>query len=182
MSKILVVEPSKMLRQAIVRSLFPDHEVQIAETLSDSDAAAPKEYDVLIVDAAALREKNGLNAQTARAVQNWRVPVIWLESEDESSVTSREKFVVLRRPIAREPLLAALAQCLGHAQATRSNGKVNDTEKGSKGTSKPPAMDKERKTAAGDDQDAQIIELVDIVVEEGPRQQRTKTGQRTTNK
>ena len=58
MSRILVVEPRNILRQAISLALFPDHEVQTATFLSDSNAAIAKEFDLVIIDSAALGETN----------------------------------------------------------------------------------------------------------------------------
>ena len=60
MSRILVVEPRNILRQAISLALFPDHEVQMATFLPDSNAAAVKEFDLVIIDSAALRETQHL--------------------------------------------------------------------------------------------------------------------------
>jgi hypothetical protein len=173
MSKILVVEPYRMLQQAIALSLFPDHEVKIAEGLPNSDADAVKDYDVVVIDAAALRENSSLAPQTARTVQSWPVPIIWLESEEESSVPVREKLVVLRRPIAREPLFAALAECLGRP-AAKSNGKPTETNKSNAQAPVPTG------TSAGG-QDPKVIELVDVV-EETPPQQRTRNRQTRSKK
>ena len=53
MSRILVIEPRNILRQAIGLALFPDHEVQMAAWLSDSHATVAQEFDLVIVDAAA---------------------------------------------------------------------------------------------------------------------------------
>ena len=44
------------MRQAISLALFPDHEVQSAALLSDSNAALVKEFDLVIIDSAALNE------------------------------------------------------------------------------------------------------------------------------
>ena len=77
MSRILVVEPRNILRQAIGLALFPDHEVQMAAWLSDSHATVAQEFDLVIVDAAASRATNTLNSQLIRAVQSWKVPTKW---------------------------------------------------------------------------------------------------------
>jgi hypothetical protein len=119
MSKILLFEPRKIMQQAIVRALFPAHEVEIAETLPDAGGvAAIKDYDVLIVDGAALREENGLGVDTAQALEASPVAMIWLESEDGSSVANRDGLVVLHRPITRDTLSAALQKCLASSAAS----------------------------------------------------------------
>jgi DNA-binding NtrC family response regulator len=172
MSKILIVEPYRILQQAMTLAFFPQHEVQVTETLPASSAGAVKGYDVIVIDAAALREKKGLDAHNERAIQNWRVPMIWLEGEGLSSAASRKQFVVIQTPIDREQLLAALAQCLGRK-------KGNGAQKEANGAGKAAA--RERKAArAADEQGAKIIELVDVV-EEAPRQEKA-AGQRTTKK
>jgi DNA-binding response OmpR family regulator len=171
MSKILLVEPYKMMQQAIAVALFPAHEIEIAETLPEADTvAAIKNYDVVLMDAAALREKDCLSAQTARALQTSRVPIIWLESEAGSGIETRDRVVVLHRPITRDALTAALVDCLGLSSTTSRKEKVDGTEKERKQAERGPAKDKKRKTAAAADQpQPEIIDLVDVVEE--PMQQ-----------
>jgi hypothetical protein len=159
MSKILIVEPHRMLQQAIALSFFPDHEVKIAEGLPDSGAAAVEDYDVVVIDAAALRESSSLAPQMAQAIQSWPVPIIWLESEEEPAVIIREKLVVLRRPIAREPLFAALALCLGRSAAT-PNTKRTETDKESKTHAEAAAS-----KSASIEQEPNVIDLVEVVEE-----------------
>jgi hypothetical protein len=171
MSKILVVEPYKMMQQAIVLALFPAHEVQIVETLPDSNGiAAIRDYDVVVMDAAALREKNGLSAQAAGAIQDSRVPIIWLESEDGSGVANRDRLVVLHRPITRDSLSAALAQCLGPPSTNKLTERADGTETERQQSARGAAKEKKKKTAAADRPQSQIIELVDVVEE--PLQQK----------
>jgi hypothetical protein len=57
MSRILVVEPRNILRQAIGLALFPDHEVQMAAWLSDRHATVAQEFDLVIVDSARCRDE-----------------------------------------------------------------------------------------------------------------------------
>jgi hypothetical protein len=68
MSKILVVEPRKILQQAIRLALCPDHEVQLETNLLDPKPSTIKNFDLAIIDAAALRDANMLGAQHLRAV------------------------------------------------------------------------------------------------------------------
>jgi DNA-binding response OmpR family regulator len=171
MSKILLIEPSKMMQQGIVLSLFPNHEVEVAEMLPDSGVAGLKAYDVVVLDAAALREKNILTAQAVRAIQSSAVPVIWLESKDGPGVASRNKLVILNRPIARTGLAAALAQCLEHRSGTRTHEKANGAEKETKRPPKEPTKVKGKTAAAPDKRETKIIELVDVV-EEAPAEEK----------
>jgi hypothetical protein len=78
MSKILVVEPYKILQRAIAVSFFPEHQVEVTEQVPEVSALEQRAYDVAIVDAAALREKNAAG-DLNRCLQDWSIPIIWLE-------------------------------------------------------------------------------------------------------
>jgi hypothetical protein len=160
MSKILVVEPHRMLQQAIGLSLFPEHEVTFADALPHRNAAEISGYDAVVLDAAALREKNAFSPEAARAIQRWKIPMIWLETGDGPVAPSRQTCVVLQRPVAKERLLAALADCLGVARAKRVENASTVAREPSRvslvsanGPSKPHI------------DEARIIELVDVVEE-----------------
>lgn len=164
MSKILVVEPRKILQQAISQTLFPDHEIQVTVALSDNSAAAVGDFDVVIIDAAALRDANSLGPQLARAIQGWKVPTIWIEEAGSSQVPTCSKLIVLKRPIQKHALQSALSQCLRLPSAANPEGSVKPQPKESKAASKSLAKDK--KTAAVADDVPKFIELVDVVEEE----------------
>ncbi len=61
MSKILVIEPYKILRHAFCVALSNDHQVDIVTTIPE--AATLSDASLVIVDGAALRERNLLAAQ-----------------------------------------------------------------------------------------------------------------------
>ena len=121
MSRILVVEPRNILRQAIGLALFPDHEVQMAAWLSDSHATVAQEFDLVIVDAAALRATNTLNSQLVRAVQSWKVPTIWIDDTGARQAPARDKLVVLTGPIQKESLQSAVTKCLGISSSKQNS-------------------------------------------------------------
>jgi hypothetical protein len=161
MSKILVVEPYKILQRAIAVTFFPEHEVQITDDLPEMNAFEQRSYDIIVVDAGALRERNTVG-DLNRRIQGWRVPTIWLEETISIVVPKRDKLVVLRKPILKNDLLSALAQC----QEKRSNVSLTS---GSAEVSKK-VRDKEGFTNADLEphpkQDkARVIELVDVVEE-----------------
>src|ERR687898_3644805 len=116
MSKILVVEPYKILQRAIAVSVFPEHEVQITDDLPEMNAFEQRSYDIVVIDAGALRERNTVG-DLNRRVEGWRIPTIWLEETISTVVPTRDKLVVLRKPILKNDLLSALDQC----QEKRSN-------------------------------------------------------------
>ena len=173
MSRILVVEPRNILRQAIGLALFPDHEVQMAAWLSDSDATVAQEFDLVIVDSAALRATNTLNSQLVRAVQSWKVPTIWIDDTGARQAPARDKLVVLTGPIQKESLQSAVTKCLGISSA-----KQNST---TSIPAKVPMATKEPRTATASQGTApQIIELVDVVAE--PSESRKTKKQPTKTK
>ena len=113
MSKILVVEPHRMLQQAIVLALFPEHEVKSASALPEPSEL--EDFAAVIVDAESLGEPGEESASAIRAVHGWKIPTLWVQGPSNGPAPQREKLVVLKTPIEREVLLSALAECLGTA-------------------------------------------------------------------
>jgi hypothetical protein len=169
MSKILVIEPLKMLQQAICLALCPDHEVHL--DLLDKDPIAIKDYDIAIIDAAALRNANVLN--TLRVMEEWKIPKIWIDEAERVQAPRHNKFVVLTKPIQKETLQSAVATCLGASAARRQNGAGRQPAQET-GSSETTASDSG--AAAG----PIIIDLVDVIEEsperksQGRRQRKTK--------
>jgi hypothetical protein len=159
MSKILVVEPYKILQRAIAVSFFPDHEVQVAEQVPEMSALEQHSYDVAIIDAGALREKSPAG-DLNRAVQDWPIPIIWLEETISTVAPVGDKLIVLRKPIVRNDLLAALVRC----QAKRSS--VPLTTPTDRGEKRNNTVSAETEVKPGFEHRAEIIELVDVVEEE----------------
>jgi len=137
-----------MLQQAIALFLFPAHEVQMRDTVPES--LSDNDFDAVIVDAVSLQETAGAASQTLRAVQNWRVPTIWIESGESSQAPQRDKLVLMKRPIAREALESSLAECLDTSTAPTA---ARDQAKAAK----------EKKDTPAAAPDSKVIELVDVV-------------------
>ena len=157
MSKILVVEPRRMLRQAIALILIPDHEVRFSAFIPPAEDGRIKECDVLVVDANALREQNSGSPQSVYDLQDSGVPTIWIEDRDGELTPKRNKILVVKGPIEKEAILSALAECL-NLPKTSPNGDALAQPKTSESLSKTwPA--KKKSVAAG----TQLIELVDVV-------------------
>ena len=170
MSKILVVEPRKILQQAIRLTLWPDHEVQLETNLTDKEPSAIKNFDLAIIDAGALRNVSVLGTQLLRAVQGWKIPKIWIDEAERVQAPSRNKLMVLTKPIQKETLQSAVATCLGGSLPAKQNGTGRLSAKGATGAtakdSRNPAV-------------APIIELVDVV-EESPERKSHNQQQRKT--
>jgi hypothetical protein len=173
MSKIFLIEPQKMLQQAIVLSLFPDHEVRLQKDLSDDSGFAARDFDVVIIDAAALREVNALSGQWLGKVRAWEAPIIWIDEAGGSPMPRRNNVVVLQRPIERTALQAAVAECLGTAANSTQNGMTGPSHKSGR---HPPATAAET-GAASELPEGRVIELVDVVEEDkiGAAQKEKKT-------
>ena len=171
MGKILLIEPQKILRQAISLSLFPDYEVKVGDDIA-SNVGSFKEYDLLIVDAAALRESRDLTPEAVRAIQGCKTPTLWLEEEATSQTLKRDKLIVLKKPIEKESFHSALTGLLssGDLSGERTNSFVPSTAEGrvAKGELK------KRRARASEQPALQFIDLVDVVEEQSPPKQGKK--------
>jgi hypothetical protein len=161
MSKILVVEPYKILQRAIAVSLFPEHEIQITDQVPEMSGIEQRSYDIVVVDAGALRERNTVG-DLNRRVQGWQIPTIWLEETISTVVPTRDKLVVLRKPILKNDLLSALAQC----QEKRSTMSLagSSAELGEKVRGKEGFVNADLEPHPKQEK-ARVIELVDVVEE-----------------
>jgi hypothetical protein len=159
MSKILVVEPYKILQRAIAVTFFPEHEVQITDQLPEMNASEQRSYDIVIVDAGALRERNTAG-DLNRRVQGWRIPTIWLEEKISTVMPTRDKLVVLRKPILKNDLVSALAQFQEkRSMLSLASGNAEVVEK-AQGEEAFADADPEP-----EQEKAPVIELVDVVEE-----------------
>jgi hypothetical protein len=149
-----------MLRHALTIALFPEHQVAAASALPD---AATKDFDLLIVDAAALQERNLLSARERERLKAWKLPLLWFGPDAALSESDLDRWVRLQAPLSKEILRRALAQCLG----TSVDAKVIVAQTArlpvdAPAITKPKAGKK--KTAEPSDRKT-FIELVDIVDE-----------------
>ncbi|MGE5307249.1 MAG: hypothetical protein ACM3TN_28415 [Alphaproteobacteria bacterium] len=161
MSKILVIQPHKMLQHAIALSLFPQHQAQMASSIPESGEV--KDVDAVIVDAASLTETHRLSAQAIRLLQDWNLPIIWIDSVDSSAMPIDENFVAVRTPILKKSLQSAVAQCLGELPK-RAGKRTRTTDQGQRSS--------RNVAASAEPVKGEVIELVDVV-EETPKIQDT---------
>jgi len=175
MSKILLIEPYKILCQAISLSLFPEHEVRAEENI-DAAVASLKEYDLLIIDGAALREGHRLTPEVTRAIQRCKIPVLWLEDDEGPKPPKPEKLSVVKKPIEREAFQSALGALLSAPTAPREKVAFPPGAGAGDDAAKRPAR---RRRAQGPQQVTfQFIDLVDVVEE----QPEVKPGKKTPRK
>ncbi len=163
MGKILLIEPSKILRQAIALSLFPEHEVQVEEGISASGVGSLKDYDLLIVDGAALRESDQLTPEITRAIQGCKIPTLWLEEDESARPPKREKLLIVKKPIEKEPFQSALAGLLSPQSVSR---KAPGSLVSVSGEAKRPKVAAKKSRAEAPQQEKfEFIDLVDVVEE-----------------
>lgn len=172
MSKILLIEPHKILRRAISLSLSTGHEVHVEESLSASGVGSLKDYDLLIVDGAALRENDQLTPEVVRAIQGCRTPTLWLEGEESSRFPKRDKLLIMRKPIEREAFQSALAGFLSTQNTPKE--RVGSLVDGSAKPNKPKEAVKKRSVEPPQQTDFGFIDLVDVVEEQPPPRQGKK--------
>jgi hypothetical protein len=138
MSKILLIEPDKMLRQAFGVALFPEHQViQAIDAIPDT---LPNDADAVIVDIAAMRMKRLLSDRSIRVVEACKLPIVWIDSEMAEPAPRRKQIVRLCGPVVKEALCHALAQCLEESGRPKPNaatkakpagvGRMNSKERG----------------------------------------------------
>ena len=160
MSNILVIEPRKILQHATAIALFPDHVARILDAIPEAPQA--QECDAIIVDAVTLREANALSEQTLRALEEWTVPMVWIDG-DPPQAPRCENLVIVKRPVSRDDMRAALAGCLGRALLSKPTTEAApDQRPGSSGSAG------RQKAAAAPAQRKQVIDLVEVVEEPSP--------------
>lgn len=178
MGKILLIEPQRIVRQAISLCLFPEHEVRSEEGVTGSLAASFRDYDLLIVDGAALREKNQLTPELTRAIQECKTPTLWLEEDKPGQPLKCEKLLVVKKPIEREEFQSAVASFLAPSAIPKRRVRPS-TPPGAR----MDAPGRETKKAAGESSQQetfQFIDLVDVVEEPPQPNQRRKPPPKST--
>jgi hypothetical protein len=160
MSRILLIEPYRLLQHAFTAALFAEHELAIAEAVPDTVRGA----DLVILDAAALRERGLLSGMEPGMIQRWQVPVVWLDADDQAEVPGAGTIIRAKLPVdkaaLKQALLAARAASVEPIAPTRPTLLRRD-ERVSKS---PKAKQPEMSSVAGESKE-NIIELVDVVEE-----------------
>jgi hypothetical protein len=159
MTKIVVIEPHRILQQGIAIALYPENDVQLKNTVPENLASS--DFDAAIVDAASLRESNALDAAALRAIQGWKLPTIWIDDQASGQVPYRGQVVTLQRPIGRQALVAALRECLGPASGAKGNAALAERSEDRRSSSKGAVQE----ITSGDAGRTEPIELTDIVEE-----------------
>jgi hypothetical protein len=161
MNRVLIIQPHRMLQQAMVLALAAEYAVRVSTTV---DPGALGDVDAVIIDATALREIGGTDQQLT-LVQFWRGPTVVI---DEPDAADRNGSAVARieAPITREALKSALAEVLGAVARSVKTGYTagHGTAHPVRAQSSPAEQEKTKALSAEADK-APMIELVDIVEE-----------------
>jgi hypothetical protein len=156
MSKILVIQPHKMLQQALVVALFPEHHVRVMERIP----GAVVDADLVIIDAAALRERNSLTEREIRALDNCNLPIVWIDAEAPGEPERKSRLLHLMPPLKRDDLKAVVADCLRSLPVQESADRAANRSVPANTRQAEPKPD----GFAGDG-NKEIIELLDVFEE-----------------
>ncbi len=153
MGTILLIEPHRVLQQAIALSLFPGHDVRVEDGAGASTAAVLDGMDLVIVDAAALRASGRLSPELARAIQGSSLPTLWIDENESADPPKRDKLVVVMKPIENAAFQSALADLLSGSRPQQERKKAAPGEQ-------------KTQAAKGEKAKPEPIDLVEIVEEE----------------
>jgi hypothetical protein len=153
MGKILLIEPHRVLQQAIALSLFPGHDVRVEDGAGWAIAAAFDGMDLVIVDAAALRAGSRLSPELARAIQGSSIPTLWIDENEFADPPKRDKLAVVMKPIENAAFQSAVADLLSGSPPRQEQKKAVPVEE-------------KTQAAKGEKAKPEPIELVEIVEEE----------------
>jgi hypothetical protein len=159
MSKILLIEPSRMLQHAFVLALFPEHDIEIAAdmraTLTHSSGV-----DLAIIDAATLRQRNPAPVDVPGTSANRPFPILWIDTT-ASTATSSSRTTQLALPFSKEELRAAVGKLL----QTAAVGNEKEASRGNAPAAAPRHGRSPKSVASKGESDKKIIELVEVVEE-----------------
>ena len=151
MTKVLLVEPDKMLRHALAVALFPEFAINVMSRFPD---AVPSDIDAVIIDTAAL------HGRESQAIID--LPVVCLDKNNVGGEAAIPRSVRLTWPLTREALRNAVAECLSAgARAKSDTPATTEAQKAA-----VPTARKGKKEASP--KEDRFIELVDVVEEPNP--------------
>ncbi len=148
-----------MLRHAFTVALFPEHQVAAVTAVPN---AAAKDFDLVIVDAAALQEENLLSARELDKLKAWKLPVVWFGADGALAQFEGERWLRLDAPLTQEILRRAVAQNLAASVAVQA-AVVGETPPLPVHAPAIPTPTTRKKKSAEASAGKNFIELVDIV-------------------
>jgi hypothetical protein len=158
MKRILVIEPSQMLRHAFAVALSPEYEVETSADFTAENSA--DRAHLVIVNAATLKTYEKLKGNELETARAWRKPIIWIDDEKIVELGELATWVWMPWPIDKDGLRKAVTTCL--EKIARTSGQTPEPKKAT-----PPALKKIQRSEAVSESteigQKRLIELVDIV-------------------
>jgi hypothetical protein len=167
MSNVLVIEPRKILQHATAIALFPEHEARLVDAIPEP--ALLEQCDAVIVDAVALRERNALSAEALHQMNRWSFPIVWIDG-DAPQAPSAPNITIVKRPVSRDELRAAVATSLGRQLLLRARTESSPAPAGASAAGK---MIRQKPGAAAAPK-SQVIELLEVVEGSGAQEEKEK--------
>ena len=160
MSKILVIEPHKILRHAFAIALSNARQVEIVAAFPEAGLLSAA--DLVIVDGAALRQQNSLTEKNIRAIEKRKLPTIWIDFDGETPMPENDALRRFKWPVEKDTLRKAVTECLGSI-----DGFARADSKTAKAGEAPASMNRKSVDATSPHSRAvgekKVIELVDVV-------------------
>jgi hypothetical protein len=163
MSRILVVEPSKMLQQALAFALAPEHQIEITDRLPDG--AAPG-VEIAVIDPAAHGGPAAAGPAPHSPIADWQIPIIWLGPDWPPGERAPAKLVCLHPPLERDSLKRTIADLA----RSPTGGETIDRPKPT-GTAGAKQSRRRKEAAAPGEREKEVIDLVDVVDDQSARRQ-----------
>lgn len=160
MSRIVLVEPVKMLQYAFVVALLPEHPVQVMEKLPDAETMA--EADLVIIDAGTLRERDLLPLVEDCAAQSSQAPVLWVDVEASGAFAAAKNLTRLSAPVKRDELRSAVVENLRRASRSEASSEPAAIRTGAGVAAKTKIAGPHAGRVVAE-HDTPLIELVDVI-------------------
>jgi hypothetical protein len=160
MSRILIIEPYKLLQHGFAGALFAEHELTVFATIPETAEGA----DVAIIDAAALRERESLSRLEMGRIRTWQLPIVWLDADEQAEAPATNNITRAKLPINKESLkqIVVAVQSSSGVPALPAGAETNRADGSAR--RKPRVRQAKASDAAGESGQA-VIELVDVVEE-----------------
>jgi len=124
MARILLIEQQVIVREAIRRFLFPEHEVLASDRWPTSEEL--RAHDLAVIDTATLLRMDENREDVEAQLDQAQIPAVWLGSEDSGLPESDATRVFLRKPLEAKAFRSALHDLC--AARMKSGGADNDTQ------------------------------------------------------
>ena len=160
MSKILVIEPYKILRHAFAVALSNVRQVEIVAAFPEAGLVSGA--DVVIVDGAALRQQNSLTEKRIRIIERRKLPTIWIDFDGETAMPGNDAFRRFKWPVEKDALRKTVTEYLERIdRLSLGDSKTAKAEKAPASTNVESIDATSPHLRAGGEK--KVIELVDVV-------------------